>query len=115
MYIFPFTPAPGKPITIYHSQAAAIVPVAALAEPARVVCIQLEAGGVLGYHPTTADQLFLVIAGEGQVRAGNSAFTPIGPGQAVFWTAGEWHETRSQHGLTAVVLEGESLHPEVVL
>lgn len=115
MQIYPFTPAPGKGITSHGSRAARISPVATLADKARVDCIHLEAGGVLGYHPAAANQLFLVIDGSGLVRAGESAFVPVSAGQAIFWTAGEWHETRSEHGLTALVLEGAYFQPEAAL
>ena len=32
-------------------------------------------------------------------------------GQAAFWQAGEWHETRTTSGLTAIIVEGERLNP----
>jgi len=34
---------------------------------------------------------------------------PIRPGQAAFWEAGEWHETRSSTGMTAIVIESRKL------
>jgi hypothetical protein len=34
---------------------------------------------------------------------------PIVAGEAVFWQEGEEHETVSTYGLTALIIEGESL------
>ena len=36
----------------------------------------------------------------------------IQAGEAVFWMKGEWHETKTDTGLTAIVIEGETLRPE---
>ena len=34
---------------------------------------------------------------------------PIVAGEAVFWNEGEEHETKSENGLTALIVEGRSL------
>ncbi|MCL6627022.1 hypothetical protein [Alicyclobacillus shizuokensis] len=36
----------------------------------------------------------------------------ISAGHAVYGEDGEWHETRTDTGLTAIVVEGEDLAPE---
>jgi hypothetical protein len=56
-------------------------------------------------------QLFLVLAGEGWVRGAESDRIQIEPGQAAFWTTGEWHESGSETGMTAVVIESPALDP----
>ncbi|GAB3792373.1 hypothetical protein [Virgibacillus kimchii] len=33
------------------------------------------------------------------------------PGDAVFWEKDEWHETKTDTGLTAIVIESEVLEP----
>ena len=77
--------------------------------PVSVVTIYLEPGGLLGRHPAAADQLFLVVAGNGQAAAGKES-CQLSPGTAVLWRQGEEHETRAgEGGLTAVVIEGEGL------
>jgi len=81
----------------------------------RVGCFHLAAGGVIGSHPATVPQLLLVVAGAGWVRAGGAERVPIAAGQAAFWTAGEHHETTTDTGLTAIVLEAEHLDPDEYL
>ncbi|MCR2799455.1 cupin domain-containing protein [Microbacterium sp. zg-Y818] len=73
-------------------------------------CMHLGANGVVGYHQTAAPQLLLVVSGQGAVRSGEESVR-IGPGDAVFWTRGEWHETTSEQGLTALVIESAELDP----
>lgn len=74
-------------------------------------CMYLEPGGRLGRHPAAGDQWFLIIQGGGTVQ-GEDGPLRVGPGSAVFWGAGEPHETRAgRHGLTALVVEGTQLAP----
>ncbi|MFD2211109.1 hypothetical protein ACFSMW_15490 [Virgibacillus halophilus] len=35
----------------------------------------------------------------------------VGSGTAVFWVQGEGHETYSEYGMTAIVIEGKELDP----
>jgi len=61
----------------------------------------------------SVDQLFLVVEGEGWVRGkDDSKPVPISAGQAAFWEAGEGHESGSEEGMVAMVIEGEKLNPE---
>ena len=76
---------------------------------AHVVRIRLEAGGVLGRHAARADQLFIVVEGEGVATGADGDVAAVRAGTAVFWTAGEEHETRSDSGLTAIVVESPRL------
>ena len=36
---------------------------------------------------------------------------PIEAGEAAFWQAGEEHETKTEAGLTALIIEGDGLEP----
>jgi hypothetical protein len=68
--------------------------------------------GVIGYHQAVTPQLFLIVEGKGWVRGGSSdERMPIGMGQAAFWEKGEWHESGTDTGMTAIVMEGETLIP----
>jgi quercetin dioxygenase-like cupin family protein len=60
-------------------------------------------------HPAASDQLFVVVQGEGWATGGDGAKQPIAAGTAVFWPAGEEHETRSDVGLIAIVVEAQQL------
>jgi quercetin dioxygenase-like cupin family protein len=66
-------------------------------------------GGGLRRHPATYPQLLAVLEGSGVVSGPDGIEEPIVAGEAVFWHEGEEHETRSTNGLTALIIEGESL------
>ena len=74
---------------------------------ARVSVLSLGPGGVIGRHPAVGHQLFVIMTGTAEVSGEEGATATIGPGQAALWSPDESHETRSEHGMTALVLEGE--------
>ena len=86
-----------------------------------VGCMRLEPGGLIGMHPAATPQLLAVVQGEGWIRSEDGTTTPISAGGAVFWSQGEMHETGTDTGLVAIVVEtgalvdGESLGPLVVV
>jgi len=80
-----------------------------LAPQAHVVVIEIGPGGVVGRHPAAVRQLFAVVRGAGWVSGGDGERVPIRAGEAVLWEAGEEHESRSDTGMTALVVESESL------
>ncbi len=80
-----------------------------LAPQAHVVVIEIGPGGVVGRHPAAVRQLFAVVRGAGWVSGGDGERVPIRAGEAVLWEAGEEHESQSDTGMTALVVESESL------
>jgi quercetin dioxygenase-like cupin family protein len=72
---------------------------------------RLAANGRLRRHPATLPQILAVLEGSGRVSGSDGEFQPIGPGEAVFWLAGEEHETETDTGLTALILEADGLQP----
>ena len=72
---------------------------------------RIAPGGRIARHPATMPQLLAVLEGSGQVSGADGEFRPIAAGEAVFWAAGEEHETITDSGLTALVLEAEGLEP----
>ncbi|MUK88905.1 cupin domain-containing protein [Ornithinibacillus sp. L9] len=74
-------------------------------------CMHLEIDGVIGYHQATVSQLLLIVEGEGEVRGEEDRFIRVTKGDAVFWEAREWHETKTECGLTAIVIEGKNINP----
>jgi hypothetical protein len=130
MKLYRFGPEVGRPITHYASDfiitpllrldetpgsppEGATEPPAAWTTPGglRIACMHIGPGGVVGYHQAVTPQLFLVVAGTGWVRGTEPEYTPIGPNMAAFWAAGEWHESGSDTGMTAIVCEGASVDP----
>ncbi|MBO0731427.1 MAG: GrpB family protein, partial [Acidimicrobiaceae bacterium] len=72
----------------------------------RVQVLYLPPDGSIGRHGAAARQLFAVLTGEGWVSGGDDRPTSITAGQAALWEAGEEHGAGSEHGLTAVSVEG---------
>jgi quercetin dioxygenase-like cupin family protein len=66
-------------------------------------------GGRLRRHPATVPQILAVLEGSGKVRGADGIDEPIAAGEAVFWHEGEEHETKSTPGLTALIIEGDSI------
>lgn len=83
-------------------------------KPAHIGCMHLEANGVIGYHQAVVPQLLLVVAGEGYVRGEQPEYVRVGAGDAVYWAKGEWHETKTENGLTAIVIESDDLKPSLL-
>lgn len=71
--------------------------------------MRLAAGGLVALHRASGPQLLAVVEGEGWIRGHDAARTAISVGDAVFWEAGEWHETGSDAGLVALVIESTGL------
>jgi quercetin dioxygenase-like cupin family protein len=78
---------------------------------AQAAIFRLAPGGRIARHPATVPQILAVLEGNGHVSGDDGAFEAIAAGEAVFWSAGEEHETVSDGGLTAVVLEAAELRP----
>ncbi|MBX0356971.1 cupin [Halobacillus sp. Nhm2S1] len=76
---------------------------------AHIGCMHLGEHGVIGYHQAIVPQLLLVVEGEGMVRGEEERFTPVERSDAVYWRKDEWHETKTETGLTAIVIESEEL------
>ncbi len=77
----------------------------------KVSCFYLNPNGIVGYHQAVTPQLFLVVQGNGWVRGDISGRIPIVQYQAAFWEENEWHEAGTETGITAIVVEGETLNP----
>ena len=100
----------------YGSQGFRAARVAAGHGPVSVTCLALEPGGVIGTHPATGTQLFLVTAGEGWVAGPDAVRVRIAAGWGARWQAGEEHTSGTDTGLVALAVEGEALdlfEPEV--
>lgn len=109
MKLFDFSRAVGRQLTLFGSENTIYTPILNQDSGLKVSCMHVGPQGVLGFHQATIDQLFLVVQGEGWVRGEEDARTPIRPGTAAFWTAGEWHESGSGTGMMAIVVEGKTL------
>ena len=114
MKLLRFGPDRGRAIDAYGSEHVTLAPLTApLARGASVqaACFRLEPGGRIGRHPASVPQLLVVVAGTGWASGADGIPHPLEHGDAVFWEAGEEHETWTEDGLTAIVLEGEGVVP----
>lgn len=111
MNIFRFDPEVGKSIDRYNSSGFTISKIAHLSAETFIHCAYLNSGGVIGYHQATVPQLFLVVKGEGWVRSESNERIPIYAGQAALWQKGEWHESGTDIGMTAIIIEAEYIDP----
>ena len=74
-----------------------------------VGCMRLEPGGLIGMHPASTAQLLAVVEGQGWIRGEDGVKTPVTAGGAVFWSEGEMHETGTDSGMMAIVVETAAL------
>ncbi|QTD42561.1 cupin domain-containing protein [Sporosarcina sp. Te-1] len=77
--------------------------------PSHIAIVELSEGGNIGYHEATVPQLFLVLEGEGWVRAGNEPEVKVTTGDIVLWRKGEEHQTVSPSGMKALFVESHGL------
>lgn len=110
MKIYRFAKDSGKKITQYNSDFV-MSRVIRTESGVHIGAMYLEKDGIIGYHQATTPQLLLIISGEGYVRGESEEYIMVEPGDAVFWVKGEWHETKTDTGLTAIVVESENLAP----
>ena len=105
---------PTRAIREWGSTGASMLPLVRGHDPAAVTWLRVDRGGCVGRHETAVPQLFMVVAGQGWVRA-DADQLPLTAGQAAFLQAGESHESGSDHGMTVVVIESEGLDPDSML
>jgi quercetin dioxygenase-like cupin family protein len=79
--------------------------------PFQAAVFRLAPGGRIARHPATHPQVLAVLDGSGEVSGADGVDEPIAAGDAVFWPAGEEHETKTAVGLTALIVEGDGLEP----
>ena len=77
--------------------------------PVQAAIFRFAPGGRLRRHPTTGPEIFAILEGSGAVSGIDGIEEPIVAGEAVFWHEGEEQEMKSPNGLTALIIEGESL------
>ena len=82
---------------------------------AQVTLMTLEEEGIIGYHQAVVPQLLVVLDGEGFVRGNSSNYTLIKKGNAVLWDKDEWHETKTNTGILALVIESKEIDTTCIL
>ena len=77
--------------------------------PFQAAVFRVAPGGRIARHPATYPQILAVLDGSGNVSGASGVDEPIEEGEAIFWQAGEEHETKTADGLTALIIEGDGL------
>jgi quercetin dioxygenase-like cupin family protein len=106
MQLHRFDAAAGRPMS-RHGSRFVQCPLTGPDGGVRAACFHLPPGGLIGRHRAATRQLLCVVGGDGWVSGADGARVPIAAGQAASWERGEQHETGTDGGLTAIVLEGE--------
>jgi mannose-6-phosphate isomerase-like protein (cupin superfamily) len=107
-----------KEITAFNSRNLVMNRIIISNDEIHIGCMFIGAEGVVGYHQATTEQLFIIVEGEGWVKGEEGDEIFVTAGCAALWDAGEWHESKSENGMTAIVIEGPNLKhylPEKVL
>lgn len=111
MEFYKFDKGTGKEISNFNSSAFTMSRIILTEKVTHIGCMYLEENGVVGYHQAVTPQLLLITSGEGYVRGETEEYYKVRAGDAVFWRKDEWHETKADLGLTAIVLQSEELNP----
>ena len=123
MRLFSFETTSGRPLTSWvdekglkhrvdpKTSKVVISPVFASDVGTRFACFHIAAGGFIPRHPATGPQLFAVVEGIGWVSGDDGRRIPVKPGIAAFWGAGESHESGTDEGMKAIVVESDSFDP----
>jgi len=111
MKLYSFDPKADQETDQFGSVKAIIAKAVAMEPEAAVNVAYIHPMERIGYYEEAAPQLFLLVEGAGWVRNEFDEVFPVKEGQAIFWEQNEWHESGSDNGMTAVIIEGVSFDP----
>jgi quercetin dioxygenase-like cupin family protein len=109
MRLVRFAAENARPIEAHGSSGFSISPLASSLGASFQAVVRLQPGGRIGRHPTVGPQMLAIVVGSGTVSGRDGVEHAVGVGDAAVWDAGEEHETRTDEGLTAIVIEGGGL------
>jgi quercetin dioxygenase-like cupin family protein len=111
MKVFRYGIDVSQPMEKYQSKSISYSRIIQTIDPSSIGCIYIKPKGTLGYHEAPAPQLFLVVQGEGWVRGDTPDRTNVTTGDAVYWEKEEGHESGSDSGMNAIIIQSETLNP----
>ncbi|UNP78199.1 cupin [Bacillus nitratireducens] len=114
MKIFDFSAEVGKHISAFQSNFI-MAKILNHQGNIHIGAMHLQENGIIGYHEAVVSQLLLIVDGEGYVCGADKEKVKVEAGQAVFWEKGELHETSTEKGLMAIVIESEELEKRVLM
>ncbi|GIO21436.1 cupin [Oceanobacillus sp. J11TS1] len=80
----------------------------------RLNYMYLEDDDEIPFHEALADQLFMIVSGEGWVCGKDKKRISLASGKAAFWKKGEFHAAGTDTQMTAFVIEGRHLNAQNV-
>ncbi|MEH7061116.1 cupin [Bacillus wiedmannii] len=114
MKIFDFSEKVGKKISAFQSNFI-MSKILNHQGNVHIGAMHLRENGIIGYHEAVASQLLLIVDGEGYVCGADKEKVKVGAGQAVFWEKDDSHETSTEQGLMAIVIESEELERAILM
>ncbi|MDA8346726.1 MAG: cupin domain-containing protein [Thermaerobacter sp.] len=109
MRVLDFAKETAQPVTHYGSSGFALARLFSGTLALHAHLCYLAPGGRIGRHEAASEQLLLVVDGSAMVRGQAGAQELLRAGEAVFFARGEEHETQSEGGMRAVILEGDGI------
>ncbi|MCU5377369.1 cupin [Bacillus cereus] len=114
MKIFDFSEKVGKKISAFQSNFI-MSKILNHQGNVHIGAMHLRENGIIGYHEAVVSQLLLIVDGEGYVCGADKEKVKVKAGQAVFWEKSEFHETSTEKGLMAIVIESEELEQSILM
>jgi mannose-6-phosphate isomerase-like protein (cupin superfamily) len=111
MRIYRFDPEVGKEDDQFGSLKAIIARVVQMDDEAKINAIYLQPNKSMSHQQAMTQQLFLIVKGNGWVRSESDKILAITEGQAMLWEKDEWHESGTENGMTAVIIETVNIQP----
>ena len=111
MKVFRFDLKASKVDERFGSVKAIITEVLNLDGKAAVNAVYIRPNESLSHRQAATQQLFLLVEGQGWIESESDKKHAIQAGQAVFWENNEGHETGTETGMTAVIIEGTKIEP----
>ena len=114
MKIFDFSEKVGKKISAFQSNFI-MSKIVNHQGNIHIGAMHLRENGIIGYHEAVVSQLLLIVDGEGYVCGADKEKVKVEAGQAVFWEKDDSHETSTEQGLMAIVIESEELEQSILM
>lgn len=101
------TDVPAREIQAHGSQGFQLGPLGPQGVESGLAVATLAADGRIGRHPAIGQQVLIVLRGAVECTGGDGASLRIGHGSAVFFHAGEEHETVASLDSLLLIVEGD--------
>jgi len=98
-----------RAITNYGAIGVSVAGLLELSSNVAVNVLQFSPQSILPAHPAGRPQLFVVLHGHGWVSGADGRRSNLQAGQAVYWAAGEPHESGTEAGMLCIAVQSSNL------